>query len=120
MLKKDALNLLKGIIISLIFSLFAVCLFALLIKLFSINNGAIKPINYLIKVLAVFLGTYLSVGEEKGILKGLVTGFLIILVLQIIFSLLSKTFLFQLSLLWDLCLGCVESAISGILAVNKK
>ncbi|MBO5926195.1 MAG: TIGR04086 family membrane protein, partial [Clostridia bacterium] len=62
----------KGVIISLIFTLISILVFALILKIFSLNNNVIKPINYVIKVTAVFLGTFIAVKEEKGILKGFI------------------------------------------------
>ena len=110
----------KGVIISLIFTLISILVFALILKIFSLNNNVIKPINYVIKVTAVFLGTFIAVKEEKGILKGFIIGVSIIFILFLLFSLLSLNFNFNLSFIWDLLLGGGVGALTGVIAVNKK
>ena len=51
-----ALQCLKSVIIAVIFSLISILIFALILKVFSIPNSVIKPVNYLIKCTSVFLG----------------------------------------------------------------
>jgi putative membrane protein (TIGR04086 family) len=113
-------NLLKAVLVSLIFTMLAVLLFALILRLFSLGNGIIKPINYLIKTIAVFIGAYLSVSEDKGILKGFISGVIIIIITFIVFSLISSGFKFTPSLLWEIILGGAIGAIAGVVKVNKK
>ena len=55
---KGAAQIGKGACVSIIFTLAAVLLFALAIKLFSIPSAAITPVNQVIKFLAVFLGCF--------------------------------------------------------------
>ena len=65
-------NLVKAVLISLIFSCVSILIFALVLYLFSIPNEAIKPVNCLIKVMATFIGCFFSIKGEKGFIKGLV------------------------------------------------
>ncbi len=111
---------LKAVIISLIFSLFAILIFAVILNAFSLPNAVIKPVNYLIKSLSVFLGAFFSIKGEKGALKGFIVGIIIILTCFLVFSLTSCTFNLDVYLIWDLLLGGVIGAITGIVAVNKK
>ncbi len=113
-------SIIKGLIISLIFLLFFICIFALLISLFNIPNGAIKPINQLIKILAVFIGCFFSISGEKGLLKGLVLGTIITLVTYLIFSIIAKTNVFSISIIWEILLGIAIGGLSGIISVNVK
>ena len=113
-------SIIKGLIISLIFILFFICIFALLISLFNIPNEAIKPINQLIKILAVFIGCFFSISGEKGLLKGLVLGTIITLVTYLIFSIIAKTNVFSISIIWEILLGVAIGGLSGIISVNVK
>ena len=113
-------NLVKAILISLIFSCVSILLFALVLYLFSIPNEAVKPINCLIKVLAVFIGCFFSIKGDKGFVKGLIYGGIIVIIAFLFFSLLSGSFTFGLSFLWELLLGLTVGAVAGIVAVNKK
>ncbi len=110
----------KAIIISVIFTLVSILIFAFLLKVFSLPNGIVKPINYLIKCASVFIGCFFSVKGEKGAIKGLVLGILIIFICHLLFSVLSCNFIFTLNFVWDILLGGVVGVISGIIAVNKK
>ncbi len=113
-------NLLKAVIISLIFSCGAILLFALVLYLFSIPNEAVKPINILIKVLATFIGCFFSIKGDKGFIKGLIYGGIITIVAFLFFSLIGGTFKLNVSFLWELLLGLTVGVVAGIVAVNKK
>ena len=69
--KNTFLQALKAGILSLVFSCIGVLLLALLAKLCNIGDKALPIINQILKVIAVALGTLLSVKEEKFLLKGL-------------------------------------------------
>lgn len=115
-----ALQCLKSVIIAVIFSLISVLVFAVILKIFSVSSSIIKPINYLIKCASVFLGCYFSISGEKGAIKGLVFGILIIVICFLLFSLLNCNFAFTLNLFWEVLFGGVVGFIAGVFAVNKK
>ncbi len=114
------LESLKAVIISLIFSLLSILLFAVILNVFSLPNAVIKPVNYLIKSLSVFLGCYFSISKDKGAVKGFIIGAVIILICYLVFSLTSCNFILDISLIWDILLGGTIGAVTGIVAVNKK
>ena len=113
-------NLIKAVLIALIFSCASILIFALVLYLFSIPNEAIKPINCLIKVLAVFIGCFFSIKGERGLIKGLIYGGIITVIAFFFFALLSGTFVFGVSFLWELLLGLTVGAVAGIVTVNRK
>ncbi len=114
------LKALKAVIISLIFTVLGVLIFALIMTLFSLPSGVIKPVNYLIKTLAVFLGCYFSINGERGAFKGFLFGIVIILVCYLVFSVASCNFSFDFLFVWDIILGGAVGGITGIIAVNRK
>lgn len=109
---------LKSVIISLLFSIISILIFALILRLCSIPEVAIKPVNYVIKTVAVFLGVFFSVRNEKGLLKGVLLGVVITVICNLVFSLLCWEFLITYRFLWDLLLGATVGGVSGILGVN--
>ena len=113
-------NLVKAVLISLIFSCVSILIFALVLYLFSIPNEAVKPVNCLIKVLAVFIGCFFSIKGEKGLTKGLIYGGIITVTAFLFFSLLGGEFTFGISFLWEVLLGLTVGAVAGIVTVNKK
>lgn len=118
--KSYLLNLLKCVIITLIITIISILIFALLLKIFSINNVIVKPVNYLIKSLSIFVATIFSVKESKGAIKGLSYGILSTITCFIFFSIISGYFSITIDFLWDLCLGGVVGMIAGITAINIK
>ena len=74
------LGVLKALVISLLFAIIAILLFSVIMRIFSLSNGVIKPVNYVIKIVEIFLGTYLTVKESRGAVKGLVTGVIIVII----------------------------------------
>ncbi|MBO5851901.1 MAG: TIGR04086 family membrane protein [Clostridia bacterium] len=118
--KNSFLSLLKAVVISILFSLLAVLIFAFIISVCSLDGVVIKPVNYLIKCIAVFLGCFFSIKGEKGLIKGAVFGGVIAIICYTVFSLISNSFSFSLTLLWEVLLGIAIGAITGIIAVNRK
>ncbi len=114
------ISLLKAVVIGVLFSLIAVLLFAFVISACSLDNSVIKPVNYLIKCIAVFLGCFFSIKGEKGLVKGIVFGTAITIVCYVLFSLISSSFSFSIMLLWEVLLGLGIGAVTGVIAVNKK
>ena len=114
------ISLLKAVVIGVLFSLIAVLLFAFIISACSLDNSVIKPVNYLIKCIAVFLGCFFSIKGKKGLVKGIVFGTAITIVCYVLFSLISSSFSFSIMLLWEVLLGLGIGAVTGVIAVNKK
>ena len=110
----------KGTVIAVIFSLLAVLIFAFLIKIFSIPMGAISPVTIVLKIIAVALGAYASVSQNRGALKGGIAGVIITIITFLIFSIIGKSFSINLSFLWEILLGVTVGAVVGIIAVNLK
>lgn len=118
--KSFYIGVLKGVIISVIFSLIAVLMFALVIKWFSFSDAVIKPVNVIIKTLSVFAGVFFSVKGKNGLAKGLITGILSVLIASITFAAIGGGAAGASSIMWEILLGGAVGAISGVLAVNRK
>ena len=110
-------EVIKGSAAGLIITLVGVLVFALAIDLFSIPDGAIMPVNQVIKLISVFLGCLFSVRGEKGFLKGLLIGIIFSLTTALIFSMISGKVTFAGIMIDALC-GGVMGMISGAIVVN--
>ena len=112
-------EIVKANIIALIVALVAILLSALIVKLFSVSDGAIPIINQVIKSVSIFIGCLVSLKKpNNGWLRGLICGFIFVWLSFLVFSALEAKFVFGLSLLNDSVLGAVAGMISGIIAVN--
>ena len=113
-------SFLKGLIISMLISFALIILLACSLKWFSLNEKYISPLNLAIKTISVLLGSLVAIkGETKGLLKGIIFGFLYISIAFVSFSFLAKTFSFDLSLFLDALFACVAGGIVGIIKVNR-
>ena len=117
---KLILSLLKGVIISVAFSLISVLILSMLSSIFSFGEKVIVPINTAIKAVAVALGVLFSVSDGKGLIKGLIYGVIIVILNYLLFSIIGGSFTFTVRILWELLLGIAVGGISGIIAVNLK
>lgn len=112
-------EIVKANIIALIVALIAILISALIVKIFTVSDGAIPIINQVIKSVSIFIGCLVSFKKpNNGWLRGLNCGFIFMWLSFVVFSALDNNFVFGLSLLNDSVLGAVAGMISGIIAVN--
>ena len=113
---------LKGSLISVCVSLVAILLFAFIIKLTGMSKGLIKVINQIIKVVSIFLGTFLILRKtgQKGLVTGIIVGLLYTIIAFVVFSILNGKFAFDITLLIDIIFGTIIGAICGAICVNLK
>lgn len=114
------LSYLKGLIVSMLVSFGLVILLAFSLKWFSVSEKLITPLNLLIKTISVVVGSCIAIkGESKGLIKGVLFGFLYITAAFASFSFLSKTFMIDLSFMLDVLFACVAGGTIGIIKVNR-
>ncbi len=116
------LNVLKGAIIAVSFSLVFILIFALLIKLFNISDSVITPVNQVLKIVSIFLGCFFALKKfpQKGLITGALIGIVYTVLAFLIFSALGRTFMLNLSFLNDLTFSLIIGGLCGIFLVNKK
>lgn len=106
----------KSICISVVFTLTAVLIFALLIKLFSIGSAVIMPVNQVIKMLAIFLGVLLGLKPGKTALKGAICGAAVVILTYFLFAIIAGEITFGWGNVLDLVFGAIAGLISGIIS----
>lgn len=110
----------KAVGISIIFTLASVLLFALIIKLFNLDQGVIKPVNQFLKVISIFTGCFFSFRPGKGFLKGAFTGMLVVALTFFIFAIIAGSIGFSAAFFIELLFGALIGGISGVITVNLK
>lgn len=119
-------NALKGTLISMIFTIAVILLFALIIKETGLKDGVIAPVNQIIKILGILAASYFAVKglAEKQWLCGGITGIMYMLLSYLIFSLINGAFgnvaLLFSDLLMGLLIGTVFAIIVGSFLSGKK
>ena len=91
------LNGLKGSMLSVCISLVLILIFAFIIKLTSMSDALIKPINQVIKIVSILIGTMFIVKKvkQKGLLLGAMVGLLYSILAFVVFSILNGGFSFD-------------------------
>lgn len=123
--KKDRsflLAIIKGSLVALCISLVGILIFAFILKFADISDGAIRPINQIIKGISILVGVFVAMRkvDKMGLVGGLLIGFVYTIVAFVVFSILDGNFSFNLTLLNDLLFGGIMGGICGIIAVNIK
>lgn len=119
--KGNIFDVIKSIVFSLVFSLLFILVFAIFVKYLSLGEEVIVPVNYVIKVLSILLGSVLGYKNlEKGAVKGISVGLLYYLLSILLFSILSGSFAIVKFSVVDLICLCLVGVISGIITVNVK
>ena len=119
--KTDIFDIIKAILLSILFSMIFVLLFAFIVRFSGIKAEWVMPINQVIKVLSIFLGSLIGIkNPSKGVLKGICIGLLFLLISYLIFSAFSGGFKENSLTIYDFltCIGA--GTVSGIFAVNLK
>ena len=113
-------NIIKGTILSVICALVGILIFAFIIKIANLNGIVIKAVNQFIKILAIFLGCFFMLKENKGIIKGVFLGVFFTIIIYLIFALVLGNKNFGTVFFIDLLFGAIIGAVSGIISVNLK
>ena len=113
-------SVIKSTLLALIISLVGILVFAVVVKFTAPTETLIKTVNQFIKVLAVFIGCFLTVKGNGGLIKGALAGAISTFLIYAVFALMSGSPLFSAEMLIDVLLTAVVGGISGIVAVNMR
>jgi putative membrane protein (TIGR04086 family) len=110
----------SGVIVAVAVTLVLILIFALLIRFFNISDKAIFPVNQVIKVISIFVGsiTVIKTVKSRGFLMGVLLGVLYYILSYLVFSLLQGGFSLNLSNVYDFLLTTIMSGVIGIISVN--
>ena len=119
--KSMAMQIIKGILAAVAFTIIAVLIFAVILKSSPGAESAIPAFNIIIKILSIVLGSFFALKtRDKGWLRGLITGIGYMILGFLVFSLIDGNFSISWGFLLDLAMGAVVGAIMGIILVNMK
>ena len=113
-------SVVKGVALALACSLLFSVLFACVMRFAPLSDTIIYPVNQVIKVLSVAVGTFLFVRGEKGWLKGSAIALLFTALSYLAFSAIGGTFALSWLIFVELGFTVGVGALSGILAVNLR
>ena len=117
------LNVFKGVLISIIFTVVALAIFSCLLAYTSISENLINPVIIVVTGISILAGS--SIGNRKqtknGILNGALVGGIYILLIYILSSILnSGNFALTLNSVIVIIVGSIGGIIGGIIGANYK
>ena len=119
-MRKNIFQVVKATSASVVVSLVFVLIFTLIIQLFSLPMGAVKPVNQVFKILSIAIGGLIFIRGDKGWLKGIVYGTIAVIVTFLLYGAISRSLAISWKFLIEILIGIVCGAITGIIAVNIK
>lgn len=116
--KATILQSIKAGVLSLVFSCIGVLLLALIAKLCNIGDKVLPIINQVLKVIAVGVGTAISVKEEKFLIKSIIGAVIFGLLSMAVFAIMGGQFnIGQVAL--DLGLALVVAIVIALIKSRK-
>ena len=119
-MRKNIFQIVKAASAAVIASLIFVLIFTLIIQLFSLPLGAVKPVNQVFKIISIAIGGLIFIRGDKGWLKGIIYGLIAVIVTYLLYGAISHSLSIGWKFAIEILLGVVCGAITGIIAVNIK
>lgn len=121
-ISKNFMNIIKGVIISIIFTLIFLFLFSVLLTYTSISETFITPVVIVITAISIFIGS--SIGNIKlkknGLLNGALIGGIYLLSIYLLSGIINQKFSLSTSSIIIIISGMVCGMFGGIIGVNKR
>ena len=118
--ERDLFCVVKAVLLALAISLFAVVVFAVILKVAPLRASTVYAVNQILKGCALAVGILVCVRGEKGWMKGGIIGVVFTMVSYLAFSAIGGDFSLSWLIFLELAFAFVIGAIGGIVAVNLK
>lgn len=119
---KNYVYILKGVVISVIFTLIFLFIFSVLLTYTNISEKFINPTIIVITAISILIGS--SIGnlkvKRRGLLNGAIIGGMYLILIYLISSILSGSFSLTLESIIMIVIAMIFGMIGGIIGVNKK
>ncbi len=119
---KNIVNIMKGVLISLIFTMFFLFIFSIILTYTSLNEKLINPFIIVITAISIFIGSTIGNNSIKknGIMNGGLIGGIYLILLYVISSIINRKIGFTIQSVIMIVSGMFCGMLGGILSVNKK
>lgn len=116
------INILKGVLISFLFTLIFLTIFSLLLVYTNLSEDTIKPVIITITGISILIGSSFGTRKFKknGLINGGIIGGTYILILYLISSIANSNFQIDLISTIMILIGVIGGILGGIIGVNTK
>ena len=115
------LNIIKGVIISIIFTLIFLFLFSVILTYTNVSEKFINPVIIVVTAISIFIGS--SIGNLKmkknGLLNGAFIGGIYLFTIYLLSGIINQDFSITVQSLIIIIAGMVCGMLGGIIGVNK-
>ncbi|MBO7369296.1 MAG: TIGR04086 family membrane protein [Clostridia bacterium] len=118
--KSRVISYAGGLLSALLASVILVFIFAIVISYLPISSDFIRPINAVIKAIAVLLGGFIALRGDRGAIKGVIFGTVYFVLSYLLFSAISGAFEMSFRLIIDLVICALVGGIVGVIKVNAR
>ena len=117
-----AAALAKGLIAAVLVTLLGMLLMAAAVIFIGMGDGAIRILNQFLKIIAVFLGTFLAVGRggERGLVTGAGLGALYAAAGYVLYICLGENPFDIVALMGEMTICAAAGAVTGVICANMK
>lgn len=119
---KVAINILKGVFISLISTFIFLIIFSIILTYSNVREEVINPVIIVITAISILIGSSIAsikIGKN-GLLNGGIIGGTYILIIYTISSILNWKFGLNLQAIIFIIIGIIFGILGGIIGVNKR
>lgn len=121
-ISRNFLNIIKGVIISIIFTLLFLFVFSIILTYTNISESFIAPVIIVITAISIFIGS--SIGNIKlkknGMLNGALVGGIYLLSIYLLSGIISQNFSLSTQSIIIIIAGMICGMFGGIIGVNKR
>ena len=121
-LSRNFFNIIKGVIISIVFTLFFLFVFSILLTYTSISEAFITPVIIITTAISIFIGS--SIGNIKmkknGLLNGALIGGVYLLSIYLLSGIINQNFSLTTQSIIIIVAGMICGMFGGIIGVNKR
>ncbi len=112
------IDVIKGIISSLVMCILAILIYAVVLKSFSMSDSSIPYFNQVIKIAGILLASYYSVKKSGKLYLGLVGGVVFIIITYLLFSAINGSPGAIAILGSDIIMGAVIGTVFALITVK--
>ena len=119
---KNIINIGKGVLISLIFTIIFLIIFSTLLTYTNVSEKLITPVIIVITAISIFIGS--TIGNLKmnknGLINGGAIGGIYLISIYVISSIISQNFALNMQSLIMIIIGIICGMFGGIIGVNSR
>ena len=121
-MSKSFINIIKGVIISIVFTLISLFIFSIILTYTSVSEQFITPVIIVLTAISIFIGS--SIGNLKvkknGLINGALIGGIYLLSIYLISGIINQNFSLNTQSLIIIIAGMICGMFGGIIGVNKR